>query len=99
MAPRIMKQKNITISTRSPHQLGQAIERYRTRTSLTQASLAKSAGLRQATISKTEKGVGTTEIRTIYAICAALNLEIVLRPRQGKDDEISLEELFSNDKT
>jgi HTH-type transcriptional regulator/antitoxin HipB len=95
MVPAPRKTKGLIIATRAPDQLGQAIERYRVRAKLTQASLAKSAGLRQATISKVEKGLGTTEIETIYAVCAALGLELVLRPRQGvSEDEFSPEDIF-----
>lgn len=83
-----MKQKKteeaeLTIATRGPEQLGIALGRFRNQSNLTQAKLARSAGLRQATISKTEKGQGTTELKTIYAICAALGLELVVRPRKN----------------
>jgi HTH-type transcriptional regulator/antitoxin HipB len=89
------KPKDLIIATRAADQLAQAIARYRARSGLTQASLAKSAGLRQATISKIEKGLGTTKIETIYAICAALGLEVVLRPRRSSSEvDFSYEESF-----
>ena len=88
------KQKELAIATRAANQLGEAIERYRARAEYTQARLAKSAGLRQATISKVEKGLGTTEIQTIYAVCAALGLELVLRPRKSEDDGFKPEDIF-----
>ena len=94
MATNHKKQKDLIIATRAAGQLGQAIERYRARAKLTQASLAKSAGLRQATISKVEKGMGTTEIETIYAVCAALGLEVVLRPRQSEKVDFRPEDIF-----
>ena len=75
------KTKPIEIVTRAPDQLGQAIERIRHKKALNQTLLAKSAGIRQATVSKAEKGLGTTEIKTIFALCAALGLEIVVRER------------------
>ena len=78
-----MKVKPLEVLTRAPDQLGQAIERFRTRKDLSQSSLAKNAGLRQATISKVETGLGTTEIETSFSICAALGLEIVLRQRKS----------------
>jgi HTH-type transcriptional regulator / antitoxin HipB len=69
------------ITTRAPAQLGQALERCRRLRHLSQAELGRSAGLRQATVSKVESGAETTALRTVYALCAALNLELVLRPR------------------
>lgn len=77
---------NSEVSTRAPDQLGIALSRFRHQAGTTQVALAKKAGLRQATISKTEKGVGSTEVGTIFAICAALGLEIILRPRERTVD-------------
>lgn len=83
----------LEVATRAPDQLGVAITRLRLQAALTQEKLAKSAGIRQATVSKTERGVGSTEIKTIYAICAALGLELVLRPRR-KTRDFRPEDLF-----
>src|SRR5690348_3204836 len=74
--------------------VGTASSRFRARSAITQTALAKDAGVRQATISKVEKGLGTTELQTIYSVCAALGLEIVLRPRRMKSGDISPGELF-----
>lgn len=90
------KREDLVLHTRAASQLAQAIERYRSRAGLTQSALAKSAGLRQATISKVEKGAGTTEIETIYAICAALGLELVLRPRQSEANDFRPEKIFKS---
>lgn len=68
-------------ATRSTFQLSHALSAYRASADKSQAELGKSAGIRQATVSKVEKGVDSTEIGTIYALCAALDLELVLRPR------------------
>lgn len=86
MGTRRKNSRDLIVATRSPEHLGQALERFRARANLTQASLATSAGLRQATISKVEKGVETTEIGTVYAICAALGLELVLRSRAAIEE-------------
>jgi HTH-type transcriptional regulator/antitoxin HipB len=94
MALKDRKTNEPTIATRAADHLGQALERYRLRAKLTQASLAKSAGLRQATISKVEQGLGTTEIATIYAICAALELELVLKPRLSDESDFRPENIF-----
>lgn len=68
------------IVTRAPDQLGNAIQRCRKRTGMTQTELAKEAGLRQATISRIEQG-NRAEISSIFSICAALGLELVIRER------------------
>ncbi len=88
------KTNELVIATRASNQMGQALERYRARAGYTQTSLAKSAGLRQATISKVEKGLGTTELDTIYAVCAALGLELVLRPRHSDGADFHPEDIF-----
>jgi HTH-type transcriptional regulator/antitoxin HipB len=86
--------KEESISTRSAEQLGAALHRLRNQKGHSQAYLGKKAGLRQGTISKAESGAKNTEIATIYAICAALGLELVVKPRtQGKAGELL--DLFS----
>lgn len=81
--------KNEEIITRSAEQLGAALERSRKKKGETQQSLGTKAGLRQGTISKVESGAKNTEIATIYSICAALGLEILIRPRsQSKAQEL-----------
>ncbi len=87
--------KTLAIPTRAPDQLGLAIKRFRSQARLTQAELAQNAGLRQATVSKAEKEANMTKLQTLYAICTALNLEVILRPRASNMEETSIEELFS----
>ena len=77
--------KPVEVVTRAADQLADALARSRTRAGLSQAVVAASAGLRQATVSKAESGVGTTQLKTIYALCAALGLELVVRTRQASD--------------
>jgi len=84
----------LEVATRGPDQLGHALKRFRNRENLSQESLAKSAGIRQATVSKLENGSGASEINTIFAACAALDLEIVLRERKRHKHPQSIEELF-----
>jgi HTH-type transcriptional regulator / antitoxin HipB len=88
------KKPTLEIVLRASDQLGQAIGRFRAKAELSQSNLAKNAGVRQATISKVEKGVGTTEIQTVFSICAALGLELVLRSRNPQDDEFRPEKIF-----
>jgi len=75
------KRRGPELSTRSAAQLAHALKRWRTEAALTQEELALRAGVRQGTISKMEKGAGATTARTIYAICAALDLELIVRAR------------------
>ncbi len=88
-----MQLKEDTISTRSAEQLGAALKRIRMKRNTTQTELGKKAGLRQGTISKVEKGAKNTEMGTIFSICAALGLELALKPR-SKSKAADLQELF-----
>lgn len=60
---------------------GTAIARQRKLAGLTQSDLAAKVNTRQATISDLENGKGGTRIDIVFAIMAALNLEIVLQDR------------------
>lgn len=66
---------------RSPKQIGAVIRKARRAKQLNQTQLSKRAGVRQATISKIENGEGAARISTICAVLAALDLELVIRPR------------------
>lgn len=66
---------------RTPQQLGHALRRVRRKNGLTQDNLSESSGLRQATVSTVEGGEPGTAIGTICTLLAALELEIVIRPR------------------
>lgn len=68
-------------TVRGPLQMGQAIKRWRIQSGLTQMQLAKKASLLQKTISQVERGSKTVEAATLFAICAALNLEFIVRER------------------
>ncbi len=78
---------------RSEKQLGAILRRQRKRASLTQAELGEKTHLRQATISKLEDGAPATQIRVLVAALAALDLELVIRPRT-KSSAADIEELF-----
>lgn len=66
---------------RTQKQLGAILRRHRKQLGLTQASLADALGMRQATISDLESGERDTSLSTVFETIAALNLELVLRPR------------------
>lgn len=69
---------------RSPKQLGAAIQRARKQKGMSQTELARLAGLRQELVSKIETGQEGTRLSSIYALFAALDLEMVIDQRSGK---------------
>jgi HTH-type transcriptional regulator / antitoxin HipB len=75
---------------RTAPQMGEALRRIRRASKLTQAELGQKMGVRQATVSRLEAGERGTELGTLMDALAALNLELVIRPRaqgQGSDFE------------
>jgi HTH-type transcriptional regulator/antitoxin HipB len=78
---------------RTPKQLGAGIRRYRRRKSLTQGHLGNLMHARQATVSKLESGEPATQLRIFMDALAALDLELVIRPRT-KVTAQEIEELF-----
>jgi HTH-type transcriptional regulator/antitoxin HipB len=71
---------------RNPKQLGAILQRRRKARGLSQATLGERLAMRQATISKLEAGKPATRIETLTAALAALDLELVVRPRSRLDD-------------
>jgi len=79
----------IKSAIRAPDQLGHYLQRIRKIKKLSQNELANLARLRQGTVSKIEKGVKTTQLATIFAVCNALELELVVRERRkGKIKDV-----------
>jgi HTH-type transcriptional regulator / antitoxin HipB len=78
---------------RTPQQLGAVVRRVRKASGMTQAQLGEKISLRQATISKLEDGAPATQLRTLIAALAALDLELVVRPRTRSSGR-EIEELF-----
>ena len=66
---------------RTPKQLGDAIRRQRRKLGVNQTRLGEQTGLRQATISAVEGGAPGTQLGTLCDMLAALDLELVVRPR------------------
>lgn len=77
----------MTILARTPKQIGQALRRERKKAGLNQTDLAERCGLWQETISKIEGGSPGSRLETVMEICAALNLEIVVRKRTKGDTD------------
>lgn len=78
---------------RTPQQLGAVIRRRRKQAGLSQQDLGSKIRLRQATISKLESGEPATRLQTLLDALAALELELVVRPRT-KGSTASLEDIF-----
>lgn len=68
---------------RTPTQLGAALRRARKHLGLSQAALGQQINMRQATVSALESGGVDTKLTTLLDALAALNLELVVRPRTG----------------
>ena len=74
---------------RSPKQMGNMIQRARRRKGLTQTELANLSGLRQELISRIESGHGGTKLSSLYALFAALDLDLIVDSRsKGSRTEI-----------
>ncbi len=78
---------------RSPRQLGNIIQRSRKQRGLTQTELAQLSGLRQEMISRIETGHEGTKLSSIYALFAALDLELLVDSRSGKASK-EIEDIF-----
>lgn len=68
---------------RTSTQLGAALRRRRKHLGLSQAELGQRINLRQATVSALESGEVDTKLTTLLDALAALNLELVVRPRSS----------------
>lgn len=80
-------------SARTAKQVGAIIRRARRNAGLTQTELGKRVGLRQATVSKLEKGEPATRLSTLLDALTALGLEIIIDKR-GKASRQPLEDLY-----
>jgi HTH-type transcriptional regulator/antitoxin HipB len=68
-------------TTRSPGDMGSAIKQARKAAKLTQTDLAALSGIWQETISRIENGQTGTKIETLFALFAALGLDLVVTDR------------------
>jgi HTH-type transcriptional regulator/antitoxin HipB len=74
---------------RTPLQLGAILRRRRKSLGLSQAELSQRISLRQASISALEAAEADAKLSTLMELLAALNLELVVRPRSsGSEAEI-----------
>jgi len=80
-------------SARTAKQIGAIIRRARRSAGMTQAALGAKIGMRQATISKLERGEPATQLVTLLDVLSALGMEIVIDKR-GRFAAKDLEDLF-----
>ena len=66
---------------RTPQQLGPILQGYRKTRELTQARAGQAIGLPQSVISKLELDPSTAAFGRVFKLLAALDLELVVRPR------------------
>lgn len=66
---------------RTTRQLGATLRRYRRQKKLTQLTLGNLMRARQATVSKLESGGCSMQLGILIDALAALDLELVVRPR------------------
>lgn len=78
---------------RSSRQFGNLIQRTRKQRGLTKTELANLAGLRQEMVSRIETGHEATKLSSIYALFAALDLELVVDTRSGRQAK-DIEDIF-----
>lgn len=71
----------MTITT-SRH-LGAELRNWRKQRKLTQAQVAESIGLAQKAVSALESQTGHVSVERLFQLLSALDLELVLRARQG----------------
>ncbi len=79
---------------RTPKQIGHALRQQRRQLGLTQISLGEKTKLRQATVSALETGEVNARLRTLCTILAALDLELVVRPRTKGEMAEEIEDIF-----
>ena len=78
---------------RTAKQLGTALRRFRRQKNMTQEGLGQLMHARQATVSKLESGETGTQLGVLTDALAALDLELVVRPRSKGSTE-QIEDLF-----
>lgn len=68
----------------SAEQLGQILKGFRKDLELTQEQVGQKGGFHQKEISKMENGMGRTTVERLFRLLSALELELIVRPRDTK---------------
>lgn len=66
----------------STKSLGQILRSVRKQRNLSQADAGKSVSIDQPTLSQVERGETNIRVDTLFRILAALDMEMIVRPRQ-----------------
>ena len=66
-----------------PASLGTALAHFREKAGLTQETLARKAGLHRPYLSQLERGKATSQTERLFRVLRRLDLELVLRRREG----------------
>lgn len=72
--------------TTSPTSLGLILRAARKKKGLSQTEAGKSVGIDQPTMSKIERGESYARIDTLFRLLAALDMEMIVRPREKATD-------------
>ena len=72
-------------SIKTPQQLGSVVQGWRRQRGLTQKDAGSKVGLAQKAVSKIELAPGRAGVSLIFKLLAALDLELVVRPRGTPD--------------
>ena len=70
----------------NPEQVGEVLKGVRRELGLSQAQVGQRIGLPQKEVSRMENGSGRTTVERFFLFLSALELEIVIRPRNAGSD-------------
>jgi HTH-type transcriptional regulator/antitoxin HipB len=68
---------------KTPNQLGAVLKGFRRDRKLTQANLGATVGLPQNAVSEIESSPDRSSLARVFKLLAALDLDLVVRPRQS----------------
>lgn len=71
----------------SPRSLGSALKHQRKAKKLSQTDAGEAFKIDQTTISSIEQGAAGTRLETLFRMLAALDLEMIIRPKKNKPDK------------
>lgn len=69
----------------SPKSLGSALKQQRKAKNLSQAEAGEAFKIDQTTVSSMEQGAPGTRLETLFRLLAALDLEMIIRPKTTTD--------------
>ena len=70
---------------KTPSQLGAVLKGFRRERKLTQANVGAKVGLKQNAVSEIESSPERSSLARVFKLLAALDLDLVVRPRQTSD--------------